>query len=70
MTLSRSLKNLGGQLRGLLRERLWLQVLVGIPAAGIAIILGVDRPLDMLRTVVNVTGDMVACQVAARIVRP
>jgi len=43
---------------------------VGIPAAGIAIILGVDRPLDMLRTVVNVTGDMVACQVAARIVRP
>ena len=42
---------------------------VGIPAAGIAIILGVDRPLDMLRTVVNVTGDMVACQVAQRIVR-
>ena len=45
-------------------------VSVGIPAAGIAIILGVDRPLDMLRTVVNVTGDMVACQVAQRIVRP
>lgn len=41
---------------------------VGIPAAGIAIILGVDRPLDMLRTVVNVTGDMVACQVAQRLV--
>jgi Na+/H+-dicarboxylate symporter len=33
---------------------------VGIPAAGVAIILGVDRLLDMCRTVVNVTGDMVA----------
>jgi Na+/H+-dicarboxylate symporter len=42
---------------------------VGIPAAGIAIILGVDRPLDMLRTVVNVTGDMVACLVTQRILR-
>lgn len=34
---------------------------VGIPSAGIAIILGVDRLLDMCRTVVNVTGDLVAC---------
>ena len=42
---------------------------VGIPAAGIAIILGVDRPLDMLRTIVNVTGDMVACLVMQRFVR-
>jgi Na+/H+-dicarboxylate symporter len=42
---------------------------VGIPAAGIAIILGVDRPLDMLRTVVNVSGDLVACLVAQRILR-
>ena len=31
---------------------------VGIPAEGLALILGVDRPLDMLRTSVNVTGDM------------
>lgn len=30
---------------------------VGIPPEGIAIIIGIDRPLDMLRTVVNVTGD-------------
>ncbi|MFP4523678.1 MAG: dicarboxylate/amino acid:cation symporter [Candidatus Nanoarchaeia archaeon] len=33
----------------------------GIPAAGIAIILGVDRILDMFRTSVNVTGDLTAC---------
>jgi dicarboxylate/amino acid:cation (Na+ or H+) symporter, DAACS family len=31
---------------------------VGIPAEGIGIILGVDRILDMCRTVVNVTGDI------------
>ena len=34
---------------------------VGIPAAGIALILGVDRILDMCRTSVNVLGDIVAC---------
>ncbi len=35
----------------------------GIPAAGLAIILGVDRILDMSRTVVNVTGDITAAVV-------
>jgi len=30
---------------------------VGIPIEGLALILGIDRPLDMMRTVVNVTGD-------------
>ena len=30
----------------------------GIPTAGIALILGVDRLLDMFRTTVNVTGDL------------
>lgn len=30
---------------------------VGLPPEGLALILGLDRPLDMLRTVVNVTGD-------------
>jgi len=30
---------------------------VGIPVEGLALILGIDRPLDMLRTMVNVTGD-------------
>jgi DAACS family dicarboxylate/amino acid:cation (Na+ or H+) symporter len=32
---------------------------IGVPAEGIGIILGVDRLLDMSRTVVNVTGDIV-----------
>ena len=34
---------------------------VGIPEAGIALIIGVDRILDMSRTSVNVTGDLTAC---------
>ncbi|MFN3687349.1 dicarboxylate/amino acid:cation symporter [Salinarimonas sp.] len=33
----------------------------GIPVEGMVIILGVDRILDMARTTVNVTGDLVAC---------
>jgi Na+/H+-dicarboxylate symporter len=31
---------------------------VGIPPEGLALIIGIDRPLDMLRTAVNVTGDI------------
>ncbi len=31
---------------------------VGIPATGVALILGMDRLLDMFRTAVNVTGDL------------
>ena len=34
---------------------------VGIPPAGIALIIGVDRILDMCRTAINVTGDLVTC---------
>ncbi|MCK5776676.1 MAG: dicarboxylate/amino acid:cation symporter [Bacteroidales bacterium] len=30
---------------------------IGVPSEGIALIFAVDRPLDMLRTTVNVTGD-------------
>lgn len=38
---------------------------VGLPIEGIALIIGVDRLLDMTRTAVNVTGDaMVSCIVA------
>ncbi len=39
---------------------------VGIPASGIALIIGVDRILDMSRTAVNVTGDLTACLVMER----
>lgn len=40
--------------------------LVGVPMEGIAIVLGVDRLLDMCRTVLNVTGDLVTSTVVAR----
>ena len=39
---------------------------IGVPAEGIALIMGVDRILDMSRTAVNVAGDMVACSVVDR----
>jgi DAACS family dicarboxylate/amino acid:cation (Na+ or H+) symporter len=39
---------------------------VGVPGEGIGIILGVDRLLDMSRTVLNVTGDMTAAVYVAR----
>ena len=32
---------------------------VGLPTEGIALIMGIDRILDMLRTAVNITGDAV-----------
>jgi dicarboxylate/amino acid:cation (Na+ or H+) symporter, DAACS family len=38
----------------------------GVPAEGIAIILGIDRILDMSRTTVNVMGDVVAATWVAR----
>jgi len=41
-------------------------VILGIPPEGIAVILGVDRLLDMGRTTVNVTGDSIAALYLAR----
>jgi Na+/H+-dicarboxylate symporter len=41
-------------------------VQVGLPAEGIALILGVDRILDMTRTAVNVTGDAIVTTIVAR----
>lgn len=38
---------------------------VGIPTAGLALILGADRILDMLRTMMNVTGDAVVATIVA-----
>jgi len=40
---------------------------LGIPPEGIALILGVDRLLDMGRTVVNVTGDLVGSLYLAKV---
>jgi dicarboxylate/amino acid:cation (Na+ or H+) symporter, DAACS family len=40
--------------------------MVGVPMEGIAIILGVDRILDMCRTTVNVTGDLVTATIVDR----
>jgi len=39
---------------------------VGLPAEGIALILGVDRILDMTRTVVNITGDSMVTTIVAK----
>ncbi len=38
---------------------------VGLPVEGIALIIGIDRLLDMLRTAVNVTGDATVTSVVA-----
>ncbi|MDZ7825621.1 MAG: cation:dicarboxylase symporter family transporter [Gammaproteobacteria bacterium] len=35
-------------------------VSIGVPAAGVALVMGVDRILDMARTAVNVSGDLAA----------
>jgi DAACS family dicarboxylate/amino acid:cation (Na+ or H+) symporter len=40
--------------------------MVGVPPEGIGLILGVDRFLDMCRTTLNVTGDLVAAAVVSR----
>ncbi len=38
----------------------------GIPEAGLALIFAIDRPLDMCRTVVNVTGDATVSMMVAK----
>ena len=40
----------------------------GIPEAGLALIFAVDRPLDMCRTVVNITGDATVSMIVDKIV--
>src|SRR3989304_58798 len=40
--------------------------MVGVPMEGIAIVLGVDRILDMCRTGLNVSGDLVTATVVER----
>lgn len=41
---------------------------IGVPVEGIALILGVDRILDMCRTTINVTGDLTASIVMKKLV--
>jgi Na+/H+-dicarboxylate symporter len=40
---------------------------VGLPLKGMAIVLPIDRFLDMFRTTVNVLGDIVGCSVVQRV---
>ena len=39
---------------------------VGLPTEGIALIMGIDRILDMLRTAVNITGDAICTTIVAK----
>lgn len=39
---------------------------IGVPPSGVALIIGVDRILDMSRTAINVTGDLTACVIMNR----
>lgn len=58
MTLIASIGTAGMPSAGILMLGLVLQS-VGLPISGIALVLGVDRIVDMFRTVVNITGDAV-----------
>jgi Na+/H+-dicarboxylate symporter len=49
---------------GLITLSLVLQQ-AGLPVEGVALIIGVDRLLDMVRTVVNVTGDATVATIVA-----
>ena len=50
---------------GLITLALVLQQ-VGLPVEGIALIIGVDRLLDMMRTAVNVSGDAAVAVIVAK----
>ena len=39
---------------------------VGLPLEGLAVIAGIDRILDMARTTVNVTGDLMVSIIVAK----
>ena len=42
---------------------------VGLPLEGIAIVVGVDRLLDMLRTSLNVTGDAMVSMIVDKLIK-
>ena len=39
---------------------------IGVPSSGLALVFAVDRPLDMCRTTVNVTGDAAVCAIVGK----
>ena len=39
---------------------------IGVPSSGLALVFAVDRPLDMFRTTINVTGDATVCAIVAK----
>jgi len=45
-------------------------IAAGIPPVGVILLLGVDRILDMTRTMVNVTGDLTACMFFDKRIKP
>ncbi len=64
-TLLASIGTAGVPGAGLLMLTLVLSV-VGLPIEGIAIMAGVDRILDMIRTAVNITGDLVVAKILSK----
>lgn len=62
MCLIASVGTAGMPSAGVLMLGLVLQS-VGLPLSGIALVLGVDRIVDMFRTVVNITGDSITAVV-------
>ena len=42
------------------------QIAVGVPLEGLALVLGVERILDMARTTVNIMGDSTAAVILAK----
>jgi len=39
---------------------------VGLPVEGVALIIGIDRLLDMMRTAVNITGDSMVSVIVSK----
>ena len=64
-TLPRTASGMAGVPGGSLPLIGLILVQFGVPAGGIALVIGVDRLLDMFRTAVNVTGDLAVTTVMA-----
>ena len=51
---------------GLIHDNVWSSPEVGIPLEAVALIAGIDRILDMIRTSVNVLGDSLTALVVSK----